>query len=196
MPITCGSATSIPDCLRVIHSHRFPRAAFALQDPEDAADKLIAVLREKKADVIVTYDENGGYPHPDHIMVHTITMIAWERMGDPGYKPELGEAYEPKKLYYTHGFIRQRVEKFHEEFLAQGKPSPLADYVERMRSRNFDLMRRVTTQVPCADYFENRDQALLSHATQIDPEGTFLRCPWRCKSACGRRRNLNLRRRE
>lgn len=154
-----------------------PEGCFALQDPEDAADKLIAVLREKKADVIITYDENGGYPHPDHIMVHTITMIAWERMGDPGYKPELGEAYEPKKLYYTHGFIRQRVEKFHEEFLAQGKPSPLADYVERMRSRNFDLMRRVTTQVPCADYFENRDQALLSHATQIDPEGTFFAVP-------------------
>lgn len=154
-----------------------PEGCFALQDVEEAADSLIRVLREKKADVIVTYDENGGYPHPDHIMVHKISMIAWDRAGDPSYKPELGEAYEPKKLYYTHGFIRQRIEKFHEAFLATGKESPVADYVERMRSRNFDLMRRVTTQVPCSEYFENRDQALLSHATQIDPDGMFFAAP-------------------
>lgn len=150
-----------------------PAGCFALADSEQVIDELVEILREFRPHVVITYDENGGYPHPDHLKVHEVSMGAWERSGDAEYKPELGQAWEPKKLYYTHGFIRQRMKMFHDLLLEEGLPSPYAVFLDRWKPERGDIMARVTTQVECADYFEQRDQALLAHATQIDPTGTF-----------------------
>ncbi|AKK02747.1 mycothiol conjugate amidase Mca [Corynebacterium epidermidicanis] len=154
-----------------------PEGSFALADTDLVVRDLVAIMREFRPHVIITYDENGGYPHPDHLKVHEVSMRAWEVCGDPSYAPELGEAWEPKKLYYTHGFIRQRLQMFHDVAIAEGKPSPYTEILSRWRSLQGDLMLRVTTQVYCADFFEQRDQALLAHATQIDPAGTFFATP-------------------
>ena len=52
--------------------------------------------------VIITYgDDQSGYPHPDHLKVHDISVLAFERAGDPAWYPELGEPWQPQKLYYT-----------------------------------------------------------------------------------------------
>lgn len=154
-----------------------PEGCFALADTDEVTQEVVRVIREFRPHVIITYDENGGYPHPDHLKVHEVSMLAWDKAGDESYHPELGEAWEPRKLYYTHGFIRQRMEMFHEQALAEGKPSPYAEILERWQSLKGDLMLRVTTQVRCDEYFEQRDQALLAHATQIDPAGAFFGTP-------------------
>ena len=49
---------------------------------------------------MTTYDENGGYPHPDHVMTHKISVAAFEAAGDPDRYPEAGEPWQPLKLYY------------------------------------------------------------------------------------------------
>ncbi|MDO4761361.1 MAG: mycothiol conjugate amidase Mca [Corynebacterium sp.] len=154
-----------------------PAGCFALADTEEVVAKVVATIREFRPDVIITYDENGGYPHPDHLKVHEVSMLAWERAGQADYRPDLGEAFEPKKLYYTHGFIRQRLQMFHDLAIADGKPSPYAEILERWQAHKGDIMLRVTTQVECSEYFEQRDEALRAHATQIDPAGTFFGTP-------------------
>lgn len=68
-----------------------PDGCFALQDVEAAAEPLVKLIREFKPQVITTYDENGGYPHPDHIMTHKISMVAFEAAGDPEKYPDAGE---------------------------------------------------------------------------------------------------------
>ena len=58
-------------------------------------------MREMRPQVVITYDENGGYGHPDHIQAHRVTVAAFDLSGDPGYEPELGEPWQPAKLYYS-----------------------------------------------------------------------------------------------
>ena len=151
-----------------------PEGSFAVQDPEAVAAKLVASIRAFRPHVIITYDENGGYPHPDHIMVHTISMLAWEKAGDPEFAPEAGEPWTPLKLYYSHGFILQRMRLLQERLYAQGKPSPYELMIARWEQNQADVMSRVTTQVECGEYFAQREAALTAHATQIDPAGAFL----------------------
>lgn len=154
-----------------------PAGCFALEDLDKVTRDLVTVIREFQPHVIITYDENGGYPHPDHIKVHEASMQAWEKAGDADYEPEAGAPWKPLKLYYTHGFIRQRMQMFHDLLIAEGKPSPYTPMLERWQANQADIMARVTTQVPSAQYFEQRDAALRAHATQIDPAGAFFGTP-------------------
>ena len=154
-----------------------PEGSFAVQDPEDVAVKIVEQVREFKPHVIITYDENGGYPHPDHLMVHAVSMIAWEKSGDPEFAPEAGEPWTPLKLYYSHGFILQRMKLLQEMLLERGQKSPYELMIKRWEENEGDVFDRVTTQVECADYFAQRAEALTAHATQIDPAGAFLASP-------------------
>ena len=154
-----------------------PEGSFAVQDPEDVAVKIVEQIREFRPHVIVTYDENGGYPHPDHLMVHTVSMLAWERAGDPDFAPEAGAPWTPLKLYYSHGFILQRMKLLQERLIQRGQKSPYELMIKRWEENEGDVFDRVTTQVECAAYFQQRADALTAHATQIDPAGAFLASP-------------------
>jgi mycothiol S-conjugate amidase len=153
-----------------------PEGCFGLQDVDTAAGALVRLVREFRPHVITTYDENGGYPHPDHIMTHKISMVAFEAAGDPERYPEAGEPWTPLKLYYNQGFNRERTVALHEALLARGLESPYGDWLKRWDESDRPE-RQITTRVPCADYFEIRDKALLAHATQIDPDGGWFRVP-------------------
>lgn len=154
-----------------------PEGSFAVQDPEDVAVKIVEQIRKFRPHVIITYDENGGYPHPDHLMVHAVSMIAWERAGDPDFAPEAGAPWTPLKLYYSHGFILQRMKLLQERLIQRGQKSPYELMIKRWEENEGDVFDRVTTQVECAAYFQQRADALTAHATQIDPAGAFLASP-------------------
>src|SRR5690349_6310649 len=71
-----------------------PEGCFAVQDLEVASEPLVRAVREFRPHVILTYDENGGYPHPDHIMTHKVSMEAFEAAGDPDRYPGTGEPWQ------------------------------------------------------------------------------------------------------
>ncbi|MFI6868489.1 mycothiol conjugate amidase Mca [Nocardia sp. NPDC050406] len=157
-----------------------PEGCFALVPLEEATEALVRVVREFKPHVITTYDEMGGYPHPDHIMCHKVSVAAFEAAGDPERFPNAGAPWTPLKLYYNHGFSLARLEIFAEEYERLGEPFPMQEWMDRMRgyaAERGDVMSRVTTQVECAKYFPQRDDALRAHATQIDPNGAFFAIP-------------------
>ncbi len=153
-----------------------PDGCFGLLDVDEAAGALVKLIREFRPHVITTYDENGGYPHPDHIMTHKISMVAFEAAGDPERYPDAGEPWTPLKLYYNQGFNRNRMVALHEALLARGMESPYGDWLERWKDVDRPE-RQLTTFVPCGDFFEIRDKALIAHATQIDPDGFWFRVP-------------------
>ena len=153
-----------------------PESCFALLDPEIAAEPLVRLMREFRPHVVVTYDENGGYPHPDHIMCHRVSVAAFDAAGDPERHPQLGDPWQPLKLYYHAGFSRARVLALHEGMLAAGMESPYAEWLEKWDPSR-DRGDRITTRVDCADYFDVRDDALRAHATQVDPDGFWFRVP-------------------
>ncbi|GII86023.1 mycothiol S-conjugate amidase [Sphaerisporangium siamense] len=156
-------------------SEPLPEGCFALQPLEVATAPLVAAVREFRPHVIVTYDDDGGYPHPDHIMTNKVSVEAFEAAGDPDRYPGLGEPWQPLKLYYHMGFTRARFEALHEAMTDRGIGSPYADWISRWEDR--PQKWEVTTRVHCGDFFETRDLALLAHATQVDPDGSWFVCP-------------------
>jgi mycothiol S-conjugate amidase len=153
-----------------------PEGCFGLADLDEAVAALVAEVRAFRPHVMTTYDENGGYPHPDHIMCHKISVAAFDAAGDPDQYPELGEVWQPLKLYYNVGFNKTRVTAMHEGMLAAGMESPYAEWLEKWEDRE-DKGDRTTTRVPCGEFFQARDDALRAHATQVDPEGFWFKVP-------------------
>jgi mycothiol S-conjugate amidase len=153
-----------------------PDGCFALLDVEEAAEPLVRLIRSFRPHVLTTYDENGGYPHPDHVMCHQVAVAAFEAAGDPTRYPGSGEPWQPLKLYYHHAFHRERTQALHDAMLARGLESPYAKRLEEWKPDHAHDSR-VTTRVPCAEFFPVRDRALLAHATQIDPDGPWFACP-------------------
>ncbi len=153
-----------------------PDGCFATQPIDVAAAPLVAAIRRFRPQVVTTYDERGGYPHPDHVMCHQVTMAAWAAAGDPMAYPEAGRPWQPAKLYYHHAFHRARTEALHEAMLRRGLESPYAETLAKWRAEP-EWDNRITTRVECAKYFPIRDRALLAHATQIDPDGRWFAIP-------------------
>jgi mycothiol S-conjugate amidase len=156
--------SGMPDTPANGHADSFSRA-----DLDEAAGRLVAVIRRTRPQVVITYnDDQQGYPHPDHLKVHDISVVAFDRAGDPDWYPEAGEPYQPLKLYYST-WSRARMRAIHEAILARAGKSP---FDERWFERP-DTDHRITTRVNVGEYQWARSQALRAHATQVDPEDVF-----------------------
>ncbi len=153
-----------------------PDGCFALQDVDEAAGALVKVIREFRPHVMTTYDENGGYPHPDHIMCHRISMAALDAAADPTKWPEHGEPWQVAKVYYQMSFHRSRFARLDQLMHEEGLPSPYAERLSEW-AEDPEAEARLTTFVPCGDYFPIRDAALKAHATQVDPDGFWFAVP-------------------
>lgn len=136
---------------------------------EASVGRLVAQIRRHRPQVVVTYnDEQSGYPHPDHLRVHDISVAAFDLAGDPDAYPDAGEAWTPSKLYYTV-WSMERMKGLHAAFLERGLESPFGE--EWFDRPNHD--DRITTSVPFGPWWSARRDALLAHATQIDPKSPF-----------------------
>jgi mycothiol S-conjugate amidase len=144
-------------------------ACFAQADLDEAVGRLVAVIRRERPQVIVTYGDNQqGYPHPDHLRVHDITIVAWDAAADADKYPELGEPWEVQKMYYTM-WSRQRIIAMHEKFVELGLESP---YDKRWLDRPAED-ERITTSIDVSEAGDVRRDALIAHATQVDPTSKF-----------------------
>jgi mycothiol S-conjugate amidase len=155
-----------------------PSGCFALEPLESAARPLVQAIREFRPHVMLTYDENGGYPHPDHIKCHQVSVEAFEAAADPDRYQGCGEPWQPLKLYYHLTFHRARIIALHQAMLDLGLESPYADRIEEWVDEDTGRKgHEITTRVQCADFFDTRNQALIAHATQVDPEGGWFSVP-------------------
>ncbi|HZM31751.1 MAG TPA: mycothiol conjugate amidase Mca [Acidimicrobiales bacterium] len=143
--------------------------AFANAPLDEAVGRLVEVIRRERPQVIVTYsDDQRGYPHPDHLRVHDISVLAFEQAGDPDAHPGAGEPWQPLKLYYSV-WSRKRMVAMHQRFKDLGLESPFG---EEWLARP-DQDDRITTSIDIAGFNEVRIDALLAHETQVDPTSPF-----------------------
>jgi mycothiol S-conjugate amidase len=161
-----------------------PECSFALIPLPEAAAPLVRLVRDFRPHVILTYDENGGYPHPDHIKTHQIAVEAFEAAADPERYPQAGgQPWQPLKMYYFVSFHQAKYVALHEELVRRGLESPYSKIFEEWEERARKRLERgdrpldITTRIKVADYFQIRDEALLAHATQIDPNSSWFACP-------------------
>ena len=142
---------------------------FHQADLDEAAGRLVQVIRRTKPQVIITYgDDQTAYPHPDHLRVHDISVLAFDRAGDPDWYPDAGEPFSPSKLYYSV-WSKARMVKIHELLIERLGESPFSqEWLDRPSQDH-----RITTKIDVGDYQWARTGALRAHATQVDPNS-----PW------------------
>jgi LmbE family N-acetylglucosaminyl deacetylase len=141
---------------------------------ESVVAPLVAAIRERKPDVICTWDESGGYGHPDHVAVHHHATAAFHAAADAAQYPAAGPAWKTPRLYYT-AIPMEEFGRMMEEMRKRGIDVPnVAEDGEHLAS-----LPRVTPNciIDVGRYFERKMQAMLAHSTQITADDPFMRIP-------------------
>ncbi|MFJ1706507.1 N-acetyl-1-D-myo-inositol-2-amino-2-deoxy-alpha-D-glucopyranoside deacetylase [Kitasatospora sp. NPDC088346] len=136
---------------------------------DEAAAHLVAVVREVRPQVLVTYDENGGYGHPDHIQAHRVALRAYELAADPGFRAELGPAWRIAKVYYAR-MPRSVIERGLREAAAEGGFPGVAQSGDVPGVVDDEV---VTTVLDGTAYAGAKAAAMRAHETQITVAGRF-----------------------
>src|SRR5205085_11014938 len=121
--------------------------------------------RRERPQVIVTYaDDQEGYPHPDHLRVHDISVVAFDAAGDPDRYAHLGAPWQPSKLYYS-AWTKARILAMHQKFLELGLESP---FPEEWRDRP-GMDDRITPRIDVLPQDDVRDAAPPAHPPPTHP---------------------------
>lgn len=178
--------------------------SFNMADREEATAHLVALVRKHKPHVLITYDDFGAYGHPDHKACNVITLAAFDRAGDPSYRPESGEPWQPLKLYYC-SWPEENWKRAREMHIERGLKWPW-DREEQEQQQDEDPEHQtteegvieqqvgkekaeeegkppkyvpppITTRIDVTGVFPQKRAAILVHRTQFDPNGLFTNMP-------------------
>lgn len=151
---------------------------------DEAAGRLAAVIRDERPSVVLTYDERGGYGHPDHVKVHAVTLRAVDLAADPAWRPRAaGAASQPWRVprLYAVVFPRSYVQEFSDRLRAHGIDAPWTAPAGVEGVENAEAFgvpdARVTARVDVAQFAAVKRAALAEHRTQMPPTHWFMRMP-------------------
>lgn len=168
---------------------------FALIPLEISAEPLVRIIRDFRPQVMITYDEAGGYPHPDHIRTHELSMYAMDAAADASRYPDASGrsdgtggsgstgnsgstgAWQIQKVYYDRIFNSKRANAMYEALKSKEPESPLLEKLDDIRKWMSERPDLSTSQVEVGAFFEHRDNALRAHASQVSPDSSFFFWP-------------------
>ncbi|MFF5708376.1 N-acetyl-1-D-myo-inositol-2-amino-2-deoxy-alpha-D-glucopyranoside deacetylase [Streptomyces sp. NPDC012756] len=145
--------------------------AFWSTDVDTAAPHLVEVIRETRPQVLITYDPDGGYGHPDHIQAHRVATRAAELAADASYRPDLGPAHTIAKIYWNR-VPRPVAEAAFARLHAEGSAFPAVAAIDDVPGVVDE--DRITAEI-AADpaYTARKTAAMAAHATQVAVDGPF-----------------------
>ena len=149
--------------------------SFHMADKYAATGRLVKLIRTHQPQVLITYDERGGYWHPDHLACYLTTVAAFHAAGDPGCYPEAGAPWQPLKLYYT-ARPREELRAIWNQLRERGQPNPL-DNPDWDIGRFTTADQRTTTVIDVRAYVRQKAEAIACHVTQISPQSPFMSLP-------------------
>ena len=150
--------------------------AFVNADLNEAAGKVVALMRQMRPQVVATFDERGGYGHRDHITINRITRLAFERSGDSAWYPEAGAPWQPLKLYYAVA-PRMLFDRLRAAFEARGEEFSMGSGLPNEEEIPFYPDEYVTTVIDITDTVLPKREALRCYATQVRPDFAPLAAP-------------------
>ena len=147
--------------------------AFWHADLREAADELVAIIREVRPQVLATYDPFGGYGHPDHIQAHRVAMYAAQLAAVPSYRRDLGAPWEIAKIYWnamSESRMRAGLRALRDagdttSFEGMDPDGPLPHFVTADEN--------LSAVVEADGYTEQKMAALRAYPTQITLDGPF-----------------------
>ncbi|MEI6270809.1 MAG: PIG-L family deacetylase [Chloroflexota bacterium] len=150
---------------------------------DDTTEPLVRLIRAVQPDVIATYDDFGGYGHPDHIAAAKIARRAWEVAGDPAWRPAAGAAWAPKKLYEVRipdsqrdAVLKLLESRGVESWWSEPKDVP-PEELEKWRAWRAKMAcpdELITTRIDIKGQLDAKRRAIQAHATQIKADGPLL----------------------
>lgn len=150
-------------------------AAFCNADLDEAAGRLVRIIRELQPQVMITENSDGSYGHPDHVMGNRVSVRAYAAAGDPDQYPEAGPPWRPSRLYAVVP-VRDRWDEVYNLMVAEGLD---VAWMERRRQHADHGIPKdeVTVALDVADYVEVQREALDRHRTQIPRDSWWLTLP-------------------
>jgi N-acetyl-1-D-myo-inositol-2-amino-2-deoxy-alpha-D-glucopyranoside deacetylase len=140
-------------------------------DLDAAIGELVKVVREIRPQVMISYDDNGGYGHPDHIQAHRVAIGAFEAAGDEGRYPDTGPAWAPSK-FYEAVIPTSMLQRAFEALKVMGEDAPFG--VASPEELPFGVPDdQVTTQVDARTFLPAKVDAMRAYPTQIAVDGHF-----------------------
>ena len=152
-------------------ANQHPRA-FWNADLDEAVAAAVAVVRNVRPQVVVTYDENGGYGHPDHIQAHRVAMAAVDAAADPAYRPDLGQPWTVAKVYWCC-VPRSVLQRGIDALAAMGEESFFQGVTDAAEIPFAVPDEEVAAAVDGREFVGQKDAAMRAYPTQILVEGPF-----------------------
>lgn len=148
-------------------------AAVAYAQASDAAviPRLVYHIRERRPNVVLTFDPTGGYGHPDHIAIHRHAAAAFHAAADPAYLPDLGRPWQADRLYYP-ALDRELLQAVSDQLKSQGEEPPDWGFGEEDDSWP---EQQVHAKVDISPVIDQKLSALTCHRTQLGPNHPFMR---------------------
>jgi N-acetyl-1-D-myo-inositol-2-amino-2-deoxy-alpha-D-glucopyranoside deacetylase len=149
---------------------------FLHADRDQAVRRVVGLIREIRPDVLVTYDERGGYGHPDHVTAHEVTTAAVEAAADPGRHPELGLPAWSVPKFYNSAAPRSLWHWIGEQMIERGiTPEPAESDYDYESFLTPDEV--ITTRVDVTPYVARKHAALMAHESQTSMDDWLNRMP-------------------
>jgi N-acetyl-1-D-myo-inositol-2-amino-2-deoxy-alpha-D-glucopyranoside deacetylase len=146
---------------------------FWTTDLLEAANELVPVIRDRRPQVLITYNEVGNYYHPDHIQAHRVAMYATQLAGVPSYRRDLGEPWTVARVFWI-AMSKTRMIAGIEALREAGDMETYKDFdpdgpISVMLSDDADISVEIDGQ----PWVAQKVAAMRAHATQITPDGPF-----------------------
>lgn len=148
--------------------------AFTQANEEEVIDKLVGIIRRVKPQIVLTFEPNGGYGHPDHIAIHNHTVSAFHKAAQEDYGVELGEAWHTDRLIYT-AIPKSFFVDMRSRLRALGEDTSDLDRFDE--AGNVWPDDQVDVEVDVSDVVDRKWSALQCHQTQFGPDNLFRRLP-------------------
>jgi LmbE family N-acetylglucosaminyl deacetylase len=152
-----------------------PRS-FAQASAADVVGKLVAIIRQFKPQVMVTFDETGGYGHPDHIAIYRHTTSAFYAAADAVQYPEHGPAHMVSKLYYS-GFLRSFLRQMGEWMRDEGNSDSFGSFSNLDPNKLGLPDELVSDRINVEQWIETKNRSWSMHRTQMNPDNPMAKIP-------------------
>lgn len=167
------SGMAYDDAGRVIARTELKQDIFWTTDLLGAADELVPLIRSRRPQVLITYNQVGNYGHPDHIQAHRVAMYASQLAGVASYRPDLGEPWTPARILWSTMSQRKMSEGIR-RLREAGDTETFNGFDtdgERMPMMAADADIAVAIEAP--EHVPQKLDAMRAHATQITSDGPF-----------------------
>ncbi len=161
--------SGMPDTPPNDHPDAFINAA-----EDEVLERLVAIVRSERPQVVLGYDDHEWYPHPDHVRVHELSVPLFEAAADAARFPDGGDPWTVGRLY-APTWSRRRLESIHAAMIERGLESPYAEFLDHVFADRVE--HEIHASIDVGPYIGQARKALAAHRTQVAPDGPFFQVP-------------------